>query len=73
MIVPHDQLEPETLQTLIEDFVTRHGAVHGHTETSLAQQVESVRRQLASKKVVIVYDDEDESCSIVPTEHAKLL
>jgi uncharacterized protein YheU (UPF0270 family) len=33
--VPPDNLRPNTLQVLIEGFVTRDGAVHGHSDTPL--------------------------------------
>lgn len=62
--VPHTSLRPETLTALIEEFVTREGAVHGHAEALLESSIESVRRLLASGKAVIVFDDETESCTI---------
>ena len=69
MIIPHDQLKPETLQALIEEFVTRQGAVHGHDEDlPLDRKIEAVQRQLRLGKVVIVYDEEDESCSIMTAD-----
>jgi uncharacterized protein len=68
MIVPHDALRPDTLDALIEEFVTREGAVHGHTETPVPVQIESVKRQLKSGKAVIVFDEESETCTIVPKD-----
>ena len=68
MIVPHQQLRPETLHALIEEFVTRDGAVQGHRDTPIAQQIAAVRRQLAEGKAVIVFDEAAESCSIVPAD-----
>ena len=68
ILIPHDQLSPETLDALIEEFITRHGAVHGHHETPLATQVAQVKAQLRQGKVVISYDEESESCTIVPVE-----
>lgn len=62
--VPHQSLRPETLAALIEEFVTRDGAVHGHAEASIESRIESVRRLLASGKASIVFDDETESCTI---------
>lgn len=65
MVVPYDQLRPETLRALIEEFVTRDGSVQGHGEASLKQRVEEVRRQLESGEAVIVFEEESESCTIV--------
>jgi uncharacterized protein YheU (UPF0270 family) len=66
--VPYDQLDPQTLAALIEEFVTRDGAVQGHQDRSNAQRIESVMKQLQSGKVVIVFDEADESCTIVSSE-----
>lgn len=64
IVVPHEQIEPQTLRALIEEFVTRCGAVHGHGDVALDRQVEDVIRQLRSGMAVIVYDEESESCTI---------
>jgi uncharacterized protein YheU (UPF0270 family) len=66
MIVPHDQLQPETLRALIEEFITRHGAVQGHEDVPMERMIEQVKSQLKSGKIAIVFDQEDETCSIVP-------
>ena len=68
-IVPHDRLEPDVLKALIEEFVTRNGAVHGHTETSTEQKVAAVLRQLKSGSAVIVFEEASETCTIMPKEH----
>ncbi len=68
MIVPHEQLQPDTLYALIEEFVTRDGAVQGHTDTPLAAKMQAVLRQLEAGKVAIVFDAENETCSIVVKE-----
>ncbi|HEY8746951.1 MAG TPA: YheU family protein [Tepidisphaeraceae bacterium] len=71
MIIPHDQLDPQTLQAVIEEFVTRHGAVHGHAETSLDQMVRTVLQQLQSGNAVVVFDEEEETCSIMSKQEAR--
>ena len=71
VVIPFEQLRPETLNAVIEEFVTRDGAVHGHAEAPLDNQVEAVRRQLQSGRVVIVFDEETESCTILPSDHAR--
>ncbi len=72
LIVPDDSLRPETLQAVIVDFITRDGAVHGHTDTPLQVQMDQVRRQLRSGKAVIVFDEEAESCTIRLTEEIRI-
>ncbi|MCE9554891.1 MAG: YheU family protein [Planctomycetes bacterium] len=68
MAVPHNELRPETLRALIEEFVTRDGAVHGHMETPLEIQMEAVRRQLEAGTIQIVFDEQSETWTIVPVD-----
>lgn len=67
-VVPHDQLQPETLWAVIEDFVTRHGAIQGHTEPPLAEKMQDVQKRLQGGTAVIVFDDAEEMFSIVPMD-----
>lgn len=67
-IIPQDQLQPETLHALVEEFVTREGAIHGHTDVPIESQTASLVRQIRSGTAVILYDEESESCSIVGRE-----
>jgi uncharacterized protein len=64
MIIPLNQLDPDTLSALIEDFVTRDGAVHGHHDATIDQMTATVRAQLKSGTAEIIYDEEDESWTI---------
>ncbi len=66
MIIPFQHLRPATLQSLIEDYVTRQGAIHGHRDISLEDMVRQVLRQLHAGEVVVVYNQADETCSICP-------
>ena len=65
LIIPPSQLDPQTLNALIEEFITRDGAVHGHRDTPLEQSIAFVRKQLDSGLAQIVYDEESESCTII--------
>lgn len=68
MVVPHDRLQPETLSAVIEDFVTRDGAIQGHRDSSLGEKIKAVQSRLQSGTAVIVFDDAEETFSIVPTD-----
>ena len=67
MIIPHEMLSLEALQGVIEAFVTREGTDYGTQDVSLATKVWQVRQQLDAGTVVIVYDEDTESCTIQPT------
>ena len=71
MIVPHSQLDPDTLTGLIEAFVCREGTDYGEVEFGLDHKVSSVRRQLASGEVSIVFDEESGSFNIISTTKAQ--
>ncbi|WP_416426270.1 YheU family protein [Pseudomonas sp. App30] len=64
MLIPHDQLSPETLTLLIEDFVTRDGTDNGD-ETPLQTRVERVRHALAKAQAFIVFDPESQQCTLM--------
>lgn len=69
MKIPPSALDPATLQSLIEEFVSRDGTDYGVTEVSLTTRVDQVQRQLAAGLVVIWYDPESETCTLLPREH----
>ncbi|MEH6470217.1 MAG: YheU family protein [Halopseudomonas sp.] len=69
MKIPYDQLSPDALQGLIEEFVGREGTDYGDQEYSMQDKVDQVRQQLERGKVVICYDSYLQSFTIV-TEQA---
>jgi len=66
--IPYDQLSPEALQGIIEEFVTRDGTDYGETEISLETKVAQVLTQLKNGKAVIVFDQETESCTVLRSD-----
>ncbi|MFB6328052.1 hypothetical protein HA42_09670 [Pantoea deleyi] len=66
MIIPWQQVSPETLENLIETFVLREGTDYGEQERSLLDKVADVRRQLESGEVVLVWSELHESVNIMP-------
>ncbi|WCG82757.1 YheU family protein [Pectobacterium sp. A5351] len=65
MIIPWQQLDPETLDNIIESFVLREGTDYGEQEHSLAQKVEDIRSQLKSGEVVLVWSELHETLNIM--------
>lgn len=66
--IPSDRLLPDTLSALIEEFVTRSGTDYGGYEVSLAEKVSQVEELLRKKQVLIVFDENTQSCDIVLAE-----
>ena len=62
--IPHDQLSPEALEGVVEEFVTRDGTDYGENEVPLETRMARVLSQLRSGKAVIVFDPESETCNI---------
>jgi uncharacterized protein YheU (UPF0270 family) len=69
-VVPYERLGPEILRALIEEFVTRDGTIYGHRDVTLEQMTALVRRQVVAGTVLIVYDEETQTCTLVPKERA---
>jgi uncharacterized protein YheU (UPF0270 family) len=71
--IPYDQLNPEALHGVIEEFVTRDGTDYGEIEVSLETKISQVIGQLKSEKAVIVFDQESETCNILRSSDPALV
>lgn len=63
--VPWDALASDTLNALVEEFVTRDGTDYGEQEVALERKVLQVINGIKRKEYVIVFDAEQESVQIV--------
>jgi uncharacterized protein YheU (UPF0270 family) len=60
-----DQLSPEALRGLIEEFVTRAGTDYGAVERSVEEKITQVSAQLASGEARLVFDPDTQTTNIV--------
>ncbi len=60
-----DQLSPEALRGLVEEFVSRDGTDYGAVERSFEEKIARVTAQLASGEARLVFDPETETANIV--------
>ncbi len=67
MEVPLDQLSPDALRSLVEEFVTRDGTDYGAVERNVDDKIEHVMRQLDAGDARIVFDPETQTANIVMT------
>ena len=65
MLIPYQELEPDTLHNLIESFILREGTDYGEQEISLPQKTENVLQQLKEGSVVILYSQLSESVTLI--------
>jgi uncharacterized protein len=63
MRIPHLQLSPAALRAVVEEFVTRDGTDH----SSVEPRIELVLRQLDVGIVELHFEQETETCNILPT------
>ena len=68
MLIPYQDLNPDTLDALIEAFVLREGTDYGDSELSLEQKVAMVRTQIQRGSVVICYSEQEESVDLLNTQ-----
>lgn len=66
--VPYEQLNPDTLRKMIQEFVTRDGADWGDAGCALEDKVQQVLRQLKHKRVKVVFDLRSETANIVSSQ-----
>ncbi len=65
MRIPWQQLSPDTVTAILEEFATREGTDYGHEQYTLAQKVAMLRRQLERGDVAISFDSQTETCSLI--------
>ena len=63
--IPYQQLSPEALQGIIEEFINREGTDYGSVEFSLADKVAQLEERLQTGKAGIVFDPELQSCTFI--------
>ena len=63
--VSPNQLSPEALRGMIEEFVTRDGTDYGAIERSVEEKIAQVSAQLASGEARLVFDPTTQTTNIV--------
>lgn len=68
MDIPYSRLDPDTLNNLIEEFVSREGTDYGHRDYTLGEKVRHVKMQLEQGRARICFDPDTQTCHIVDVE-----
>ncbi len=61
-----DDLSPETLRGLVEEFVTRDGTDYGAVERGVEEKITQVLAQLRSGEARLVFDPQTETANVAP-------
>lgn len=73
MIIPHQQLSPEALEGILQEFIAREGTDYGAVEAQSSAKTAQLRQQLDRGEVVVVLDPVLESVSLLPKKEAEQL
>lgn len=73
MIIPWQEIPPDTLESLITEFILREGTDYGDYEVSLASKISQVKEQFKQNKIVIIWSEINESVNIVPAESIRYI
>ena len=73
MIIPHQQLDKDTLYNLIESYVLREGTDYGEQEFSIESKVAQVNQQLKTGEAMVFFSELHESVTIISKSEFKAL
>lgn len=71
MIIPHQDLNPDTLNSIIKEFVLQEGTEYGAEDVSVDDKIEQVKQQLQLGSAVLVYSELHETVNIIPADQFK--
>lgn len=63
--IPYQQIDPDTLRRMIQEFVTRDGADWAETGCTLEDKVEQVLGQLHNRQVKVVFDLTSQTANLI--------
>jgi uncharacterized protein len=73
MIIPHQQLDKDTLYNLIESYVLREGTDYGAQEVTIKSKVAQVNQQLNNGEAMVFFSELHESVTIISKNEFKAL
>lgn len=65
MIIPYQQLSQDALQGVLDEFINREGTDYGEVEMSAEQKFSQLMVQLKSGRVVVVFDEANETTGLM--------
>ncbi|MCV6623987.1 MAG: YheU family protein [Cellvibrionaceae bacterium] len=71
MIIPFQQLAPETLNAVLESFALREGTDYGEQEIGLESKLEQLKGQLQRGELLLCFDEPSESINLITPQQAR--
>lgn len=68
MIIPLAQLNEDTLNAIIKEYILREGTDYGAVDVTEADKIAQIKLQLKQGSAVLVYSELHESVNILPKE-----
>ena len=68
-LIPYDSLAPDTLETILDDIVSRDGTDYGDYELSVAQKRQQALQSLKKGEAVLLFDTESETIKMIRKEY----
>jgi len=68
MIIPPNSLDSNTLDAVLENFITQEGTDYGEVELSLHEKLERLKPQVHRGEVLIVFDEFSETLRLITKE-----
>lgn len=68
IIIPKNKLSEDALQALVEEFILREGTNYGTREFSLHEKKQQILSQLNKESILILFDPELESTTLLPKD-----
>lgn len=72
VLVPYEKLSEEALSGLVDEFILREGTDYGKHEFTLEEKHQHVHKQILSGRVVVVFDLDEQSASLIRKEQLSL-
>lgn len=68
ILIPRNKLASDVLEALIEEFILREGTDYGQNEVTLEQKKKQIFNQLNAEHIVILFDPDRESTTLMTRE-----
>lgn len=73
IIIPHNEFDPDVLQAVLEEYISREGTDYGLYEYTLEQKLEQLLKQIKQGNAFVCFDEETQSCTILNKDQAQFI